>query len=104
MAHPTIDPNPYDPPQAPSIPESVEANRTGLRSWRVFVGRALLIGTGIGFSIGLLRLLVEGFYLWDIARDSFVGGSVGAVVGIGWFLFRRFVYGSQIRQEDDNKV
>jgi hypothetical protein len=86
-----ISTNPHDPPHTESEIETVTPSKAARHSVRDFVRLALLAGAGIGGGIGFLRLLVEGFYWSDAARDLLVGGAVGIVVGIGWFLAHRLV-------------
>lgn len=84
--------NPYESPSCPTEREIVAPLKGARYGIRAFIVWTLLAGVCIGGCITVLRLLVEGFYWWDAARDLLIGGFVGILVGIGWFLLRRCVF------------
>jgi hypothetical protein len=80
--------NPYQSPAVGSQPVCHDADPSAQSGFRVCVVRGMTIGLLIGCGIYGIRCVVEGFFLFDLIRDTLVGTGVGVIVGLFWGTYR----------------
>jgi hypothetical protein len=99
--------NPYQSPATDTQPVCHDADPPAQSGFRVFVVRGMTIGLAIGCGIYGIRCIVEGFSLFDVIRDTFVGAGVGMMVGVLWGTYRRvrsWLISRSRQQSDDRRL